>query len=433
MSPELVGLVGIAALIASLFLGMWIGLAMAFLGFLGFAYLGGINAALGIMATVPYSTIANYSVAVVPLFLLMGNVASNTGISGDLYKAGYTWMGHLPGGLAMGTIGACAGFAAICGSSIAAAATMSKVVLPEMEKYKYDPKLATGSVAAGGTLGILIPPSLGFIVYGLLTQQSIGKLFMAGVLPGILLVAFFIIQIFVMARLSPHMAPPGPRVSFVTKLASLRFTWAMLLLFVLVMGGIYTGLFTPSEAGAIGAFGSIVITFFGRRLTGRNLLAAILDTGQTTAMVFLLLVGAMIFMRFLSITKLPFTVADFVSQLAFPPYLLLALIIIIFIIIGMFMEILSSLALTLPIIFPVILAVGFDPIWFGVIMVVVCEMGLVTPPVGMNIFIIAGVSDMPASTIFRGSFPFVLAMLVCVVILTIFPQIALFLPNMMGG
>ena len=361
----------------------------------------------------------------------MGNVASNTGISGDLYKTGHTWMGHLPGGLAMGTIGACAGFAAICGSSIAAAATMSRVVLPEMEKYKYDPKLATGSVAAGGTLGILIPPSLGFIVYGLLTQESIGKLFMAGVLPGVLLVVLFIIHIFVLARRNPHLAPPGPKASFVKKLASLRFTWAMLLLFILVMGGIYTGFFTPSEAGAIGAFGSILITFVSRKLNRRNLLAAILDTGQTTAMVFLLLVGAMIFMRFLSITKLPFTVADFVSQLAFPPYLLLALIVVIFIIIGMFMEILSSMALTLPIIFPVILAVGFDPIWFGVIMVVVCEMGLITPPVGMNIFIIAGVSNVPAGTIFRGAAPFVLTMLICVVILTIFPQIALYLPNMM--
>jgi C4-dicarboxylate transporter DctM subunit len=431
MSPEIVGLIGIAVLIASLFAGMWIGLAMAFLGFLGFAYLGGIDAALGIMATVPYSTIATYGVAVVPLFLLMGNVASNTGISGDLYKTGYTWMGHLPGGLAMGTIGACAGFAAICGSSIAAAATMSKVVLPEMKKYKYDPKLATGSVAAGGTLGILIPPSLGFIVYGLLTQESIGKLFMAGVLPGILLVALFIIQIFLLARRDPQTAPPGPKVSFVKKLASLRFTWAMLLLFILVMGGIYTGLFTPSEAGAIGAFGSIAITFVSRRLNVGNLLAAILDTGQTTAMVFLLLVGAMIFMRFLSITKLPFTVADFVSQLAFPPYLLLALIVVIFIIIGMFMEILSSMALTLPIIFPAILAVGFDPIWFGVIMVVVCEMGLITPPVGMNVFVIAGVSNVPPGTIFRGALPFVITMLICVVILTIFPQIALYLPNMM--
>jgi tripartite ATP-independent transporter DctM subunit len=431
MSPEIVGLIGMAVLIVSLFAGMWIGLAMAFLGFLGFAYLGGINAALGILATVPYSTIANYAVAVVPLFLLMGNVASSTGISGDLYKTGYTWMGHLPGGLAMGTIGACAGFAAICGSSIAAGATMGKVVLPEMKKYKYDPKLATGSVAAGGTLGILIPPSIGFIVYGLLTEESIGKLFMAGVLPGILLSALFIIQIYVWARYDPQLAPPGPKVSFAKKLGSLRFTWAMLLLFLLVMGGIYMGFFTPGEAGAMGAFGSIVITFVSRRLNLKKLLAAILDTGQTTAMVFLLLVGAMIFMRFLTISKLPFSVADFVSQLAFPPYLLFALIIVIFIIIGMFMEILSSLVLTLPIIYPTILALGFDPIWFGVIMVVVCEMGLITPPVGMNVFVIAGVSDVPLGTIFRGALPFVLTMLICVVILTIFPQIVLFLPNMM--
>ncbi len=431
MTPEIVGLIGIAALILLLFAGMWIGFAMAFLGFLGFAFLGGMNAALGVMATVPYSTIANYGVTVVPLFLLMGNIASNTGVSGDLYKTAHKWMGHLPGGLAMATIGACAGFAAICGSSVAAAATIGKVVLPEMEKYKYDPKLATGSVAAGGTLGILIPPSLGFIIYGLLTQESIGKLFMAGVLPGVLLSSLFILQIFILARRKPDMGPPGPKIGFLEKIASLRFTWAMLLLFLLVMGGIYTGLFTASEAAAIGAFGAIAITFVSRRLTLRNLLAAILETGQTTAMVFVLLVGAMIFMKFLSISKLPFSVAGFVNALAMPRYLLFAFIILVYIIIGMFMDILSALALTIPIIFPTVVALGFDPIWFGVIMVVVCEMGLITPPVGMNVFIIAGVSKAPLSTVFRGALPFAVTMLICIVILTFFPKIALFLPKMM--
>jgi C4-dicarboxylate transporter, DctM subunit len=431
VSPEIVGLIGIAALILLLFAGVWIGFAMAFLGFIGFAYLGGFNSALGIMATVPYSTIASYGVAVVPLFLLMGNIASNTGVSADLYKTAHRWLGHLPGGLAMATIGACAGFAAICGSSVAAAATIGKVVLPEMEKYKYDPKLATGSVAAGGTLGILIPPSLGFIIYGLLTQESIGKLFMAGVLPGVLLAAMFIIQIYVVARRKPDMGPPGPRVSFLEKLASLRFTWAMLLLFALVMGGIYTGLFTASEAGAIGAFGAIVITFISRKLTLKNLLASVLETGQTTAMVFVLLIGAMIFMKFLSITKLPFAVAEFVNALALPKYLLFLFIVVIYILIGMFMDILSALALTIPIIFPTVMAVGFNPIWFGVVMVVICEMGLVTPPVGMNVFIISGVSKVPLGTVFRGSLPFVVTMLICVAILTLFPQIALYLPNMM--
>lgn len=431
MSPELIGLIGLVLLIVLLFSGMWIGFAMALLGFLGFAYLGGIEGAFGVLSTIPYSTVALYGVSVVPLFLLMGNVAASSGISGDLYKTGYKWVGHLPGGLAMGTIGACAGFAAICGSSLAAGVTMGKVALPEMEKYKYDPRLATGCVASGSTLGILIPPSIGFIIYGLLTEESVGKLFMAGIFPGILLATLFIATIYIMAKRNPDMGPPGERVSFKEKLLSLRNTWAMLALFLLVMGGIYGGIFTPTEAGAIGAFGSIVITFIGRKMTFDKLIGTILQTGQMTAMVLILLVGSMIFMSFLSISKLPFSVADYVAGLSVPKYGLFAIIIIIYLLLGMIMDAMSSMVITVPIIYPTILILGFDPVWFGVIMVVVVEMGLITPPVGMNVFVLSSVTDVSLGTIFRGAFPFVITMLLCVVILTIFPQIALYLPNMM--
>lgn len=431
MSPELVGVISLIALIVLLFAGMWIGFAMAFLGFFGFAYLAGFQAALGVLATVPYSSIALYGVSVVPLFLLMGNVAANSGISADLYKTGYKWVGHLPGGLAMGTIGACAGFAAICGSSMASGVTMGKVALPEMEKYKYDPRLATGCVASGSTLGILIPPSLGFILYGLLTEESVGKLFMAGILPGILLAFLFIVTIFIWAKRNPEMGPPGEKVSFKEKIISLRNTWAMTTLFLLVMGGIYGGFFTPSEAGAIGAFGSIIITFIAGKLNFKTLLATLLQTGQMTSMVLILLVGSMIFMNFLSISKLPFSVADFVAGLTLPKYGLFAIIIFIYLILGMFMDAMSSMVITVPIIYPTILVLGFDPIWFGVIMVLVVEMGLITPPVGMNVFVLSSVTHESLGTIFRGTTPFVFAILLSIILMTIFPKIALLIPNMM--
>ena len=431
MSPELVGVIGLIALIVLLFSGMWIGFAMAFLGFFGFAYLAGFQAALGVLATVPYSSIALYGVSVVPLFLLMGNVAANSGISADLYKTGYKWVGHLPGGLAMGTIGACAGFAAICGSSMASGVTMGKVALPEMEKYKYDPRLATGCVASGSTLGILIPPSLGFILYGLLTEESVGKLFMAGILPGILLAFLFIITIYIWAKRNPEMGPPGEKVSLKEKIISLKNTWAMVILFLLVMGGIYGGFFTPSEAGAIGAFGSIIITFISGKLNLKKLLDTLLQTGQMTAMVLILLVGSMIFMNFLSISKLPFSVADFVAGLTLPKYGLFAIIILIYLILGMFMDAMSSMVITVPIIYPTILVLGFDPVWFGVIMVLVVEMGLITPPVGMNVFVLSSVTDESLGTIFRGTTPFVFAILVGIILMTIFPKIALFIPSKM--
>ena len=431
ISPELVGVIGMVTLIIILLSGMWIGFAMGFIGFVGFAYLGGVEPAFKVLATVPYSVLSDYTFPVIPLFILMGIVVSNSRIGEDVYRAGYTWLGQFSGGLAVATSVACAAFAAICGTSTAGTVTIGKVAVPEMKKYNYDDSLSTACVAAGGTLGILIPPSIGFVLYALLTEESVGKLFMAGILPGILLTALFILSIVATAWRNPRTAPPGPRTSFKQKRASLRYCWATLCLFLLVLGGIYGGIFTPTEAGAIGAFGAIVIGTATRRINCQNFLNSLWETAQHTGMIVAVIIGAFIFMRFLAISKLPFAMAEIIRGLDLPRYAIFAVIIFIYIILGMFLDIFAAIILTVPIIFPTILALGFDPLWYGVIMVIMIEMGLITPPVGLNVFVLSGVTGIPVGTIFRGVWPFVVSMLVGVIILTIFPEIALFLPNIM--
>lgn len=431
MSPETVGFIGIGILIVLLFFRVWVGMAMAIVGFLGFAYIASFKHAFLIMGSVPYAAISNETVACVPLFILMGVVVSNTGVAKDLYHAGYKWLGQLRGGLAMATVVACGGFAAVCGSSPATAATMGKVALPEMQKYKYDLKLTTGSIAAGGTIGILIPPSLGFILYGILTEESIGKLFMAGIIPGILEILFYIGLIIILCRLRPTLGPAGPKVRFMEKVTSLRYTWAMLCLFLLVIGGIYGGWFTPTEAGAVGAFGAILISTIARKITRENFLASILEAAQTTAMIVIIIAGAFIFMKFMAVSRVPDMLATVISELPFSPLVILILIIFLYILLGMFLDAPSAMVLTLPILFPVILSLGFNPIWYGVIMVRVIEIGLVTPPFGMNVFVLAGVSDVPLGVIFRGIVPFVIADILHISLLVAFPAISLFLPSVM--
>lgn len=431
MSPDTVGLIGILVLLFLLSLRMSIGFALAVVGFVGFVFIAGMKPALGVLATIPYTTVSNYNMTVIPLFLLMGTVTSVGGISGDLYDTAYRWMGHLRGGLAIATIAACAGFAAICGSSMATSGTMGRVALPEMKKYQYDPKLASGCVASGATLGILIPPSLGFILYAILTEESVGLLFMAGILPGIVMSIFFIITIAIMTKYNAQLGPRGPKVAFLDKVRSLKRTWAMLCLFLLVMGGIYLGVFTPNEAGAVGAFGALVITGIARRLTTGAFVKALVETGQMTAMILFLIIGAMIFMNFMAISKLPFMLAKVVSGLAVSKYTILLMIVVAYLIIGCFLDVMAAQILTIPIIFPSIVQLGFDPIWFGVVVVITQEMGLITPPFGMNVFILAGVSDVPVYTIFRGIVPFVFAMILCILLITIFPEIALWIPGMM--
>lgn len=432
MSAELVGLVGIiVAVVLMLFFRMWIGLTMALVGSLGILYLQGFKQTFGVMGTVPYETVAYYPMAALPLFVLMGVIVGNTTIGEDLYYAVYQWVGALRGGLASATVLACAIFASVTGSSATGTVLMGKVALPQMRKYKYDDAMASGCIASAGTMGILIPPSMGFILYGLLTEQSIGKLFMAGFLPGLLLTLLMIIAIMIITAIRPEAGPAGPRSTFREKVTSLKRIWHVMLLFVLVLGGIYGGIFTPTEAGAIGAFGAFAIVVFTRQLSGRILMDILKEATTTSSMIFLVIIGAFIFMRFLGLSKLPFALVKIIEHLQVSKYVIFAGIILLYILLGMFLEIYSAVTFTIPIIYPVIVGLGFDPIWFGVIIVLVIEMGLVTPPVGMNVFILNGMTGIPVETIFRGIVPFFLAMIVCVLLLALFPEIALFLPRTM--
>ena len=332
----------------------------------------------------------------------------------------------------MATILACTAFAAISGSSLATSATMGTVALPEMKRYKYDPKLATGSVAAGGTLGILIPPSVVLVLYGVYTQQSIGKLLIAGIFPGLLLSFLYIITTSIHCRLNPNLAPPGPKATSKERLMALKDVWPILVLFVVMMGGIYTGIFTPTEAGAAGAFGAFLFVLCKRRLTPQNLLTSLLETGRTTAMIFCIVIGADIFGYFLAVTRIPYELAGIATVLPLPPHVILLFILVMYLGLGCFMDALAMMIITVPIVFPVIMALGFDPIWFGVIIVLVMEMGMITPPVGMNVYVISGVAkDVPLFTIFRGIVPYLGALMVGTAILVAFPQIALYLPGLM--
>lgn len=431
MSPEMVGLIGILLLVVMLFMRVWVGTVMAVVGFLGFAYITNFKSALMIIGAVPFSTISNETVASVPLFIFMGVIVSNTGVATDLYRTAYKWLGHARGGLAMSTILACGGFAAISGSSQASVATMGKVALPEMKKYGYDSKLATGAVAAGGTIGILIPPSMGFILYGILTEESIGKLFMAGIIPGLLEILFYIGVVYILCRRNPELGPAGPKTSFSEKLVSLKYTWSVLALFLLVMGGIYGGWFTPTEAGAVGAFGAIVISAIAGKFTRKNFIASILEAAQTTAMMVLILASAFIFIKFMAVSRLPNLMANFIGAMPFPPTVILLFIVFLYIILGMFLDGPSAIVLTLPVLYPVVLSLGFDAIWYGVIMVRVIEIGLITPPMGLNVFILAGVTKAPLGTIFRGIAPFFVADILHLALLIAFPIISLFLPGLM--
>lgn len=431
MSMTTIGIVGILLLVVGLFSRMPVAFVMAGLGLAGFSFVVTFDAGLNLLARDIWDTFSSYGLTVIPLFVFMGQVAYQSGISRRLYHAAYVMLGNRPGGLALATIGACAGFSTISGSTNATAATMATVTIPEMQRRRYDMGLAAGTVAAGGSLGILIPPSVIFIVYGIITEQSIGKLFAAGIIPGILLCALFFLTIMVRVRLNPELAPPGPKTSLKRKLRSFAGVIETLILFVLVMGGIFLGVFTPTEAAAVGAFLTIVLALFRRRLSWQGFIQALRDTTRISCMVMMIVTGAVIFGKFMAITRVPFELAGWVGSLPLPPYAVMGLIILIYLFGGCFMDSLAMVMLTVPIFYPVVQALGFDPIWFGVIIVLVTEMGVITPPVGINVYVVHGIAkDIPLETIFRGVFPYLLALLVCCGILLLFPQLALFLPGL---
>ncbi len=428
-----VGILGTILVFLLLFIGMPIAFALMLVGFAGISYLAGVEAALPVAARTVYEVSAYYPYTVIPLFIVMGGFAGSSGMTKDLYSAFDKWFRKLPGGLSIATIGACAGFAAVSGSSVATAATMGTVAFPEMKRFGYHPRLATGSIAAGGTLGFLIPPSIGFIVYGMLTEQSIGKLLVAGILPGLVLALGYIGIVVAMVKINPSLAPASPEsTSWRQKFSSLLSVWEPLAVFLLVMGGIYAGFFTPTEAGAIGATVLFLLSIIKRKLNRRNLVEALLEAVRISVMVLFLVAGANVFSYFLALSTIPMQVANWAAGLAVSRYLIYAIIVVIYLFLGCFLDAISMMVLTMPVIFQVILALNFDAVWFGVIAVLMMEAGLITPPMGLNIFTVAGVAkDTPVETIFRGVAPFLLSIFAIVILITIFPALALFLPNMM--
>jgi tripartite ATP-independent transporter DctM subunit len=433
MDPIIVGIVGILLMLVLLLLRMNIGFAMGIVGFAGFVLLTSFGAGISMIGMVTYKTAASYTLTVIPLFILMGLFSNSSRMGYDLYQTVYRWIGFLPGGLAMATVIACAGFAAISGSSLATAAIMGMVALPEMKRFNYDSALATGCVAAGGTLGILIPPSTIMIIYGILTEQPIGTLFIAGILPGILLTVLFLATIYLLTKRNPLLAPAGPHFPWKERFVALKNTGSVFFLFVVVIGGLYTGWFSPTEAAGVGAFGALVITAVKRRLNRKNLFSALYETALTTAMVFTILIGANILGYFMTVSQIPESLSSLIVSLGLNKYVVMSIICVVYIILGCLMEGMAIMVLTLPIVFPMIVKMGFDPIWFGVIVTLFIEMGLITPPVGVNVFVISGIAkDVPMYTIFRGAVPFFIAMVICLIILIIFPQIVLFLPQTMG-
>lgn len=432
MTPVTTGLVGIVLLIVLMFLRIPVAFVMAMVGVLGFGFLVSWEAALGMAVRDLSSMFGSYNLTVIPLFVFMGQVAHHAGISGRLFHVAHKFLGHFRGGVAMATIGACAAFSAICGSTSATAATMASVALPQMKKFKYDPALATGVVAAGGSLGILIPPSTIFIIYGIMTEQSVGKLFMAGILPGFLLSLFFIVAIFIWTRVRPEICEQAPPALWKERFRSLSGVVETLLVFFLVMGGLFAGFFTPTEAAAVGAVGTLVIAILGRHLTWRAFLHSLDETTKISSMIMLVVAGATIFGHFLAVTTIPIEIGGWVEGLPIPPWAVMGTIILIYLVMGCLMDSLAMIMLTIPIFYPVVLTLGFDPIWFGVIIVLVTGMGVLTPPVGINVYVVASIArDVPLKTIFTGTAYLLAAQVLLAVLLILFPQLALFLPSLM--
>lgn len=437
MNSTLIGISGIVLMVAIFMTRMPVAYVMAMVGFLGFSIMSSLNGSLNLLAKDFYDVFSSYNLTTIPLFILMGQLAFNSGISAKLYASAYKFLGNTKGGLAIATVSACTAFGAVCGSSAATAATMATVGLPEMRKFGYADELAAGSVASGGGLGMIMPPSVVLIVYGILTEQSIGKLFMAGILPALLVTILFIITIMIWCYFVPEQGPRGDSFTLKEKLKSLSGMGETLSVFALVMGGLFFGLFTPTEAAAVGVLGVLTVSVLRRQLSWQRFVDALYETLKTSCMVMMLVAGATVFGKFLAVTRIPYDIANYIGGFDLPPILILGMVVLVYFIGGCFMDSLALVMLTVPIFFPLVLGLGYDPIWFGIIIVMVTEMGVITPPVGINVYVVYGVAKalpdrgMALESIFKGIAPFMLAVLVGTIILAIFPQIILFLPNLM--
>lgn len=431
MSPEMIGLLGILLLFILIMLNVSVGLSLLLVGFLGVAFISSWDVALAQLATASFNTTNSYNLSVIPLFILMGMFLSTSGLGKELFDAVDRWIGHFRGGLAMATIGASAIFAAISGSTNATTATMARITVPEMDKYNYSRSLSTSAVAAGGTLGILIPPSVILIVYGSLTQEPIGPLLIAGILPGVLMTLLFMLMVYIQVRINPDLAPRSEKpYPWSERLQSLKTIWPFILIFALSIGGIYFGFFTPTEAGAVGAAGAFLVTLFTGKMSWRKLVDSLDETIRLSVMIFLILIGATIFGRFLALSRLPAWLTSAVTSLDVSPFIIIGLILVVYLILGTFMEGIAIMVLTLPITYPLIGQLGYDGIWFGIIIVMVLNIGALTPPLGISVYIISGVvKDFPIQKIFRAVVPAILVMLLFTIILVIFPEIVTYLPN----
>ncbi len=432
MSTVVYGVVGTALLLILFVLRVPIGLAMAFVGFVGFGIIVSFKAALNILVVDFFSAFNSYTLSVIPFFVLMGQIAYYSGISNKLYDAAYSFLGHYRGGLAMATVGASACFSAICGSTNASTATMALVALPEMKRYGYDIKLATGSIAAGGSLGILIPPSVIFVVYGILTRQSIGHLFLAGVIPGIILTLLFIASIHIWVRLNPEIAPRSEKASWKQRKDALFGVIEVLIIFVLVIGGLFMGMFTPTEAGAIGSGIILLISIIRREITKSDIIKAFYDSAKISCVILVIVAGASVFGHFLAITRLPQFLQLWLNSHSSNPLFVMFVIVVIYFIGGCFIDALALILLTVPVFYPVIVNLNLDPLWFGVLIVLVTQIGVITPPVGANVFVIKSIfPNIPLSSIFKGIIPFLIALLLFVIFIILFPGVVTFFPNLL--
>lgn len=437
MSPAIVGIIGIVTMIIMFMTQMPVAFVMALVGVVGFSIMTSPDAGLVLLSRNIYETFAAYDLTTIPLFILMGQLGFNSGISKRLYSAGYKFLGSVRGGLAMATVAACTAFGAVCGSSPATAATMATVGLPEMKRFNYDDTLATGSVASGGGIGMIMPPSVVLIIYGILTEQSIGQLFVAGIFPAFLVTLLFIGAVYITCLMDKNAGPAGETFSWAERFRALLGLGETLIIFALVVGGIFYGLFTPTEAASVGTFCVLVISVLQGRLTWKGFVKSLMETLTTSCMVLMLITGAVIFGKFLAVTRIPFEIASWVGGLNMAPALVIAVIIVIYFLGGCFMDALAFVTLTVPIFFPVVMELGYDPIWFGIIIVMVTEMGVITPPVGINVYVVYGVAQnvlshhVPLEKIFKGIIPFLVALIIGVIILIALPDIILFLPHLM--